>query len=65
MDAATKTRLDALNTTCKKLVHKATGEFIGNKIDDKVVKPNLAFDENLRNVEEIIISPDKREKISN
>ena len=65
LDAATKTRLDALNTTCKKLVHKSTGEFIGNKIADEVVKSNLVFDENLRNVEEIIISPEKREKMLN
>ena len=39
-----------------------TGEFIGNKIVDKIVKPA----ENLRDVaEEIFISPEKREEILN
>ena len=35
------TGLDALKTASKKVVHKpaaATGEFIGNKIADKIVK---------------------------
>ena len=52
LDTATETGLDALKTASKKVVHeavKATGEFIGNKIADKIVKP----DENLINVEEI------------
>ena len=43
-------------------VHKATegtGEFTGNKIADKIVKPNR----NPRNFKEINISPGKREKI--
>ena len=50
----------------QKVVNKA-GEFLGNKIactvtksnDDKIEKP----DENPRNVEEIIIPPEKRDKI--
>ena len=33
--------------------------------DNKIVKTKLVIDENLRNVEEIIISPDKREEILN
>ena len=42
MDTAAKTGLDALRTASKKVVHKAvkaTGEFIGNEIADKIVKP--------------------------
>ena len=62
------TGLDSLKTVSKKVVHKA-GEFLGNKIadtvtksnDDKIVKP----DEISRNVEEIIIPPEKRDKILN
>ena len=58
------TRLDALKTAFKKIVHK-TGEFLGNKIADavtelrdyKVVKQEPA--------EEIIILPEKREEILN
>ena len=70
------TRLDALKTASKKVVHKvaeATGEFLGNKIadgvakskNDKIVKPNHEIDENPRNVEEIIIPSEKREEILN
>ena len=61
-----------LTTASKKVIYKAaeaTGEFLGNKIagavaksnDDKIVKAN----ENLRNVEEVIIAPEKREEILN
>ena len=42
LDSATKTGLDAAKTASKKVVHKtveATEELIGNKIDEKVVKP--------------------------
>ena len=48
------TGLDALKTDSKKVVHEvaeATGEFIGNKIADKIVKPKHVIDENPRNVE--------------
>ena len=48
------TGLDALKTASKKVVHEvaeATGEFIGNKIADKIVKPKHVIDENPRNVE--------------
>ena len=68
MNAATKTGLDALKTATKKLVHKAgeaTGEFLQNKIADKTVKPKLVHDENSRNIEEIVIAPEKREEILN
>ena len=62
------TGLDALKTASKKVVDEAaeaTGEFIGNKIADKIVKPKHVIDENPRNVEEIIIPPEKREEILN
>ena len=64
LDTDAKTELDALKSDSKKLVHKAaeaTGEFIGNKIADKIANP----DENSRNVEETIIPSEKREKILN
>ena len=50
-----------LNIASKKLIHKADeiiGQFLLNKKADAVA------DENSRNVEEIIIPPEKREKIS-
>ena len=55
-----------LNTASKKVVHKA-GKLSGNKIadavvksnDDKIVKPKHVTDEHPRNVEEIIIPPEK------
>ena len=53
-----KTGLDAAKTAAKKVVHKtvgAAGEFIGNKIAEKVMKPKPMPDENSRNVEEIVI----------
>ena len=66
------TGLDSLNTASKKVVHR-TSELLGNKIadavtksnDDKIVKPKHVIDENPRNVEEIIIPPEKREEILN
>ena len=54
------TGFDALKTASKKVVHKAAetiGEFIGNKIVDKIVKTKYVIVENPRNVEEIIIPP--------
>ena len=67
-DAATKTGLDALKITSKKVTHKAaeaTGEVIGNKIANKIVKPKPIPEVNLRNVEEIIFPPAKRKEILN
>ena len=58
------TGIDALKTTCKKVVHKAgeaTGEFRGNKINEKIVKPKHVNDENPKNVTERIV-PSKKEK---
>ena len=42
-------------------MHK-TGEFLETKIADKILKPNQAIDENPRNVKEIIVPPEKRER---
>ena len=47
MDTAAKTGLGALKTASKKVVHKAveeTGEFIGNRIADQIVKPKPMID---------------------
>ena len=57
------TGLAALKTASKKAVHKAaeaTGEFLRNKIADKIVKPKHVIDENLRNGEDIIILSKKK-----
>ena len=48
MDTDTKVGLHALETVTKKVAHKATeatGEFIGNKIADKIGKPKAAPNE--------------------
>ena len=53
MDTAIETELDALKATSKKVVHKAAeaaGEFIRNKIADKIVKSEPVI-ENLSDVE--------------
>ena len=58
------TELDSLKTASKKVVHK-TGGFLGNKNTDTVT--NL-YDDKIGKqepVEEIIIPPEKREKILN
>ena len=53
LDTAIETELDALKATSKKVVHKAAeaaGEFIRNKIADKIVKSEPVI-ENLSDVE--------------
>ena len=68
LDTAIKTWLDAIQTAFEKLVHKvaeATGELIGKKINDKIVKPKSVIDENSKNLEKIVIPAEKREKILN
>ena len=50
------TKLDAVKTASKKVLHKA-GEFLGNKIEDKIAKQ--------KPVEEIIIPLEKRHEILN
>ena len=61
------TGIRSLKTAFTK-VHKA-GKFLGNKIADEVTKSNynkiVKPDENPRNVEEIIIPPEKRDRILN
>ena len=59
LDTALKTGLDALKPTAEKVVQKATwanGEFIGNKIAGKIVKPP----ENSIDAEERHILTEKR-----
>ena len=67
LDTAAKTGIVALKTATKNVVHKAaeaTGEYIGNKIADKTVKSKPVTDENSRrNIGEIMVPPEKREKI--
>ena len=68
MDTATKTGQDCRKNCYQKVYHKAaeaTAEFIGNKIADKIVKLKPVSDMNSRNVEEILIPQEKREKILN
>ena len=68
LDTAAQTRLDALKTASKKVVRKtaeATGEYIENETTDKTVEPKPVPDESSRNVEEIVIPPEKREEILN
>ena len=52
----------------QKEVHKtaeATEELIGNKTTETIVRPNAVSYENWRNVEEIIILPEKLQEILN
>ena len=56
--------LDAVKTTFKKVVHKAS-EFIGNKIAGAVIKSNGDNIKKKEDVEEIIISTEMREQILN
>ena len=51
----------------QKVVHKTAeaGELIGNKIAEKIVKPKLVPDVNIRNVEQIVIPPEKRQEMLN
>ena len=65
---ATKTGLDVAKAASKKVVHKtaeAKGEFIGNKIGEKIPKPKPVSEANSRNAEEIKIPPEEREVILN
>ena len=54
-----------LQKLLQKIVHKtaeATGEIIGDKIADKIVKTNRLPAENSKNVERIVIPPEKRQE---
>ena len=47
----------------KRIVNKtdeATGELIGNKIADKIVKPKPIYDVKPSDVEEVVLLPEKR-----
>ena len=68
MDTATKTGLDDAKTASRKVIHKtaeATEELIENKIAEKIVKPKPLPEANSRNVEEIVIPPEKRQEVLN
>ena len=68
LDTATKTGADALKRASKKVVNKAaeaTGEFIGKKIADKIMKTKPLPVENWRNVEEIVVPEKKRQETLN
>ena len=57
--SAAKTGLDALITASKKVVHKAdeaTDKCTGKRIAEKIAKPNLISEGNLRDVEEEILN---------
>ena len=72
LDTATKTETNA----SRKVIHKAgdaKGEFLENKTanavarsyDDRIVKTKPVIDENSRNVEEVVIPPEKtKEKLN-
>ena len=64
LDTATKTGLDAAKIASKKVAHKtaeAIGEFVRNKIAERIEKPKTVCDENARNVKEIVIPPEERQ----
>ena len=68
MDTSAKTKLDAPKTAFKKVVHKtveATGEFLGNKIADKILCLRPLADDNSGNAKEIFIPPEKRQETLN
>ena len=63
-----KNRLGVLKTANEKVAHKAaeeTGEVIGNRIANRIVKIKPVPDVNSRSFEEIFIPPEKREYILN
>ena len=67
-DPTTKTELNAAKAASRKAVNKtteATGELIGKKIAEKIVKTKPVPDRNLRNVEQIVLSTEKRQEILN
>ena len=49
---------------CLQEVVEATGEFIANSIADKIVKAKPISRENLRDVEEVIILPEKEDIVN-
>ena len=68
LDPTTKAGSDTSKTDSKKVNHKtaeATDELIGNKIADKTVKPLPVPDANWRDVEKIVIPPQRRKEVLN
>ena len=68
MDTATKTGIDAAETTSKRIVQKtaeATGDLIGNKIADKITSIGKRKENETKQIEEIYIPPEKRQQIIN
>ena len=67
MDTATKTGIDAAKTASKTVVQKtveATGDLIGNKIVEKITSISKPKEkEKTKEIEEIYISPEKRQQI--
>ena len=67
MDTATKAGIDAAKTTYKRIVQKiaeATGDFIGNKIADKITSIGKPKEKQKTNkAEEIYTPPEKRQQI--
>ena len=64
--SATKTGLDTIKNCFQKVFDEAaeaTGDFIGNEIVNKLVKPKPVIDENSGIVEELVIPPEKRQEI--
>ena len=69
MDTVTKTGIDVAKTASKRVVKKtaeATGDLIGNKIADKITLLGEPKEkEKTKEIEEIYISPEKRQQITN
>ena len=67
MDTATKIGIDAAKTASKRVVQKtaeATGDLIGNKIADKITSIGKPKEKKqTKDIEEIYIPPEKRQKI--
>ena len=66
MDTTAKTGIDAARTTSKRIVQKtaeATGDLIGNKIDDKITSIDKTKEKETKKTEEIYISPEKRQQV--
>ena len=67
MDTAKKTGIDAAKIVSKRVVQKtaeATGDFIGNKIADKITSLGKTKSQE-KETEEIYISAEKRQQIMN
>ena len=66
IDTAIKTGIDAAKIASKRVVQKtpeATGDLIGNKIDDKITSIGKPKEKETKKIEEIYIPPEKRQQI--